>query len=201
DDDRPRRGVSRARRSPAGLDAGRAALRPRHERAAAEPTGDPDVHPGADPLQHPAAPGDHALRVPTRSGSDPRRPPVVAPMIIVMSHSATKAEIDAVVERIEEIGLKAELSRGEERTVLGVIGGNAYAYRDAFSHLGGIQEIIPITKPFKLSSRAFRPHDTVVDAGVLKIGDDEVVIMAGPCSVEGEEMLLETARHVAAQCA
>ena len=116
-----------------------------------------------------------------------------------MSHQATPAEIKAVVDRVEEIGLKTELSRGEERTVIGVIGGNAYAYRDAFSHLGGIQEIVPITKPFKLASREFRRQDTVVDIGGVKIGNDEVVVMAGPCSVEGEEMLLETARHVAAQ--
>jgi len=116
-----------------------------------------------------------------------------------MSHQATQGEIDAVVERIDEIGLKAEISKGEERAVIGVIGGNAYAYKDAFSHLGGIQEIIPITKPFKLASREFRRADTVVDVGGVKIGNDEVVIMAGPCSVEGEEMLLETARHVAAQ--
>src|SRR4029077_6285217 len=110
-----------------------------------------------------------------------------------------KAEIDAVVERVEEIGLKAELSRGEERTVIGVIGGKADAYRDAFSPLGGIQEIVPITKPFKLASREFKRADTVVNVGGVKIGNDEVVIMAGPCSVEGEEMLLETARHVASQ--
>ena len=120
-------------------------------------------------------------------------------MIIVMSHTATDAEIKAVVDRVEEIGLKSELSRGEERTLVGVIGGNAYAYKDAFSHLGGIHEIIPITKPFKLASREFRRNDTIVDVGGLKIGSDEVVVMAGPCSVEGEEMLLETARHVAAQ--
>src|SRR3989442_12061709 len=116
-----------------------------------------------------------------------------------MSHSATDAEIDAVVDRIDEIGLKAELSRGEERTVIGVIGGNAYAYRDAFSHLGGVQEILPITKPFKLASREFRRADDVVDVGGVKIGADEVVVMAGPCSVEGEDMLMETARHVAAR--
>src|SRR5438309_11342431 len=120
-------------------------------------------------------------------------------MIIVMSHTATDAEIKAVVDRVEEIGLKTELSKGEERTLVGVIGGNAYAYKDAFSHLGGIQEIIPITKPFKLASREFRRADTVVDVGGVKIGGDEVVVMAGPCSVEGEEMLLETARHVASQ--
>jgi 3-deoxy-7-phosphoheptulonate synthase len=120
-------------------------------------------------------------------------------VIIVMSHNATKAEIDAVVDRVHEIGLKSELSRGEERTLIGVIGGNAFAYKDAFSHLGGIHEIIPITKPFKLASREFRRADTVVDVGGVKIGGDEVVIMAGPCSVEGEEMLLDVARHVSAQ--
>jgi 3-deoxy-7-phosphoheptulonate synthase len=120
-------------------------------------------------------------------------------VIIVMSHQATKAEIDAVVDRVHEIGLKTEISRGEERTLVGVIGGNAYAYKEAFSHLGGIHEIIPITKPFKLASREFRPVDTVVDVGGVRIGADEVVMMAGPCSVEGEEMLLETARHVASQ--
>jgi len=116
-----------------------------------------------------------------------------------MAHQATQGEIDAVVERVHEIGLKTEISRGEERTLVGVIGGNAYAYKEAFSHLGGIHEIIPITKPFKLASREFRPVDTVVDVGGVKIGADDVVMMAGPCSVEGEEMLLETARHVAAQ--
>ena len=69
-----------------------------------------------------------------------------------MAHQATQAEIDAVVDRVHEIGLKTEISKGEERTLVGVIGGNAYAYKEAFSHLGGIHEIIPITKPFKLAS-------------------------------------------------
>ena len=116
-----------------------------------------------------------------------------------MSHQATAEQVDAVVARVNEIGLKADLSGGEERTVIGVIGGNAYAYREAFSHLAGIQEIIPITKPFKLASREFRPPNTVVDVGGVKIGNDEVVVMAGPCSVEGEEMLMATARHVASR--
>src|SRR5438309_6150980 len=120
-------------------------------------------------------------------------------MIIVMSHTATDAEIKAVVDRVEEIGLKSELSRGEERTLVGVIGGNAYAYKEAFSHLGGIHEIIPITKPFKLASREFRSVDTVVDVGGVRFGSDEVVMMAGPCSVEGEEMVLETDRTVTVQ--
>jgi 3-deoxy-7-phosphoheptulonate synthase len=120
-------------------------------------------------------------------------------VIIVMSHQATEGQVNAVVERIKEIGLRPEISRGEDRSVIGVIGGNAYAYREAFSHLPAIQEILQITKPFKLASREFRRANTVVDVGGVKIGGDEVVMMAGPCSVEGEEMLLDTARHVAKQ--
>jgi 3-deoxy-7-phosphoheptulonate synthase len=118
-------------------------------------------------------------------------------MIIVMSHQASKAQLEAVVERVREIGLRPEVSLGEDRAVIGVIGGNAYAYREAFSHLPAIQEILQITKPFKLASREFQPRDTVVDVGGVLIGGEEAVVMAGPCSVEGEDMLLETARFVA----
>ena len=101
---------------------------------------------------------------------------------------------------MKEVGLRPEVSRGEERALIGCIGANAYAYREAFAHLGGIQEIIPITRPFKLASREFRLADTVVDVEGVPIGGEEpVVMMAGPCSVEGEEMLLETARFVASR--
>ncbi|HXM58827.1 MAG TPA: 3-deoxy-7-phosphoheptulonate synthase, partial [Candidatus Dormibacteraeota bacterium] len=120
-------------------------------------------------------------------------------MIIVMSHQAAPAQVEAVVERIKEIGLRPEVSIGEDRAVIGVIGGNAYAYREAFSHLPGIQEILQITKPFKLASREFQPRDTVVDVGGVPIGGDEVVMMAGPCSVEDRAMLLDVARFVAGQ--
>jgi 3-deoxy-7-phosphoheptulonate synthase len=118
-------------------------------------------------------------------------------VIIVMSHKASKAQVEAVVDRVKEIGLLPEVSVGEDRAVIGVIGGNAYAYREAFSHLPAIQEILQITKPFKLASREFRQRDTVVDVGGVPIGGEEVVVMAGPCSVENEDMLVETARFVA----
>jgi 3-deoxy-7-phosphoheptulonate synthase len=120
-------------------------------------------------------------------------------VIIVMSHQASPAQVDAVVEKIAELGLTPEVSRGEDRAVIGVIGGNAYAYREAFAHLAGIQEIVQITKPYKLASREWQTKDTVIDVGGVKIGGDEVVVMAGPCSVEGVEMLMETARHVASR--
>jgi 3-deoxy-7-phosphoheptulonate synthase len=120
-------------------------------------------------------------------------------MIIVMSRKAAPAQVDAVVERVREVGLRPEVSVGEDRSVIGVIGGNAYAYREAFAHLPGIQEIVQITKPFKLASREFQPRDTVVDVGGVAIGGDRVVMIAGPCSVEDRGMLLETARFVAGQ--
>ena len=120
-------------------------------------------------------------------------------MIIVMSHQASAAQVESVVEKIKEVGLTPEISKGEDRSIIGVIGGNAYAYREAFAHLGGIQEIVQITKPFKLASREWQPRDTVVDVGGVKIGGPEPVMMAGPCSVEGLDMLLETARHVASK--
>jgi 3-deoxy-7-phosphoheptulonate synthase len=120
-------------------------------------------------------------------------------VIIVMSHQALPAQVDAVVEKIGELGLTPELSKGEDRSIIGVIGGNAYAYREAFAHLPGIQEIVQITKPYKLASREWQPKDTVIDVGGVKIGGDEVAMMAGPCSVEGVEMLMETARHVASR--
>ena len=116
-----------------------------------------------------------------------------------MSHQASPAQVDAVVEKIGELGLTPEISHGEDRAVIGVIGGNAYAYREAFAHLPGIQEIVQITKPYKLASREWQTRDTAIRIGDVSIGGDEVVMMAGPCSVEGVEMLMETARHVASQ--
>jgi 3-deoxy-7-phosphoheptulonate synthase len=120
-------------------------------------------------------------------------------MIIVMGRQAGPAQVQAVVDRVKEIGLRPEISVGEDRSVIGVIGGNAFAHREAFSHLPGIQEIVQITKPFKLASRELQPRDTVVDVGGVLVGGPEVVLMAGPCSVEDQAMLLETAHFVAAQ--
>jgi 3-deoxy-7-phosphoheptulonate synthase len=120
-------------------------------------------------------------------------------VIIVMSRLASDHDLQAVVDRVREIGLRPEVSRGEDRAVVGVIGANAYAHREAFSHLSAVQEIVQITKPFKLGSREFQPQDTVVDVAGVPIGGEDVVVMAGPCSVEGEEMLLETARFVASR--
>jgi 3-deoxy-7-phosphoheptulonate synthase len=119
-------------------------------------------------------------------------------VIIVMRHDATPGQVAAVVEQVESHGFRTHMSSGEERTVIGVIGGNPYGLRDLFVEAPGVADVIPITKPFKLSNREFRPNDTHVRVGGHDIGGDALWIVAGPCSVEGEEFFLETARQVKA---
>jgi 3-deoxy-7-phosphoheptulonate synthase len=119
-------------------------------------------------------------------------------VIIVMKHGATRVDIERVVARVERHGLKTHLSEGEDRTVIGVIGHDPFSLAEAFTHDDAVQDVVRITKPYKLSGREWRKHDTLVPLpnGVV-VGGDAVVIMAGPCSVENEAMLLETARVVA----
>ena len=119
-------------------------------------------------------------------------------MIIVMRHDATPAQVADVVRQIEQHGMKSHLSAGEERTVIGVIGTNPFQLKDVFVEAPGVAEVIPITKPFKLSNREFRPHDTRVRVGGVEVGGDQVWIVAGPCSIENAEMFLESARGVKA---
>ena len=117
-------------------------------------------------------------------------------MIIVMRHDATPAQIEAVVKTVQSHGLKTHLSGGEERTVIGVIGSNPFELKDTFLEAPGVAEVIPITKPYKLSNREFRPHDTHIRVGERDVGGETVWVVAGPCSVESEEMFMETARRL-----
>jgi 3-deoxy-7-phosphoheptulonate synthase len=118
-------------------------------------------------------------------------------VIIVMKTTATAVDIERVVERVQARGLSTHLSAGEDRTVIGVIGHDPYAIRDAFTHDPAVEEVIRVTKPYKLSGREFRRADTLVPVrGGPTIGGGEVVVLAGPCSVESREMLLETAALV-----
>jgi 3-deoxy-7-phosphoheptulonate synthase len=119
-------------------------------------------------------------------------------MIIVMKSEASGDDVRHVVERIEELGLKAHVSQGTERTVIGVIGDERFIKREQLSLLPHVDDVIPILKPYKLASREFKPSNTVVKVGNVSIGGDEIVVIAGPCSVESEEQLLETAQAVKA---
>jgi 3-deoxy-7-phosphoheptulonate synthase len=119
-------------------------------------------------------------------------------VIIVMRHDATPAQVADIVQQIEQHGMKSHLSSGEERTVIGVIGTNPFQLKDLFVEAPGVAEVIPITKPYKLSNREFRPHDTHIRVGGVEVGSDQVWIVAGPCSIENAEMFLESARGVKA---
>ena len=115
-------------------------------------------------------------------------------MIIVMRHDATSAQVAAVVAQVEAHGMRTHLSDGDERTVIGVIGTNPFALRDLFVEAPGVAEVVPITKPFKLSNREFRARDTRIRVNSHEVGGDQVWIVAGPCSVDNEELYLETCR-------
>ena len=117
-------------------------------------------------------------------------------MIVVMGKGATKEQVDRVVSQIEKLNFKAHLSEGESDTVIGVIGTNAIEIKDNLVHLAGVAQIIPITKPFKLSGREWHPDDSVYKVGGVQIGGGTVVVMAGPCAVESREQIMETAESV-----
>jgi 3-deoxy-7-phosphoheptulonate synthase len=117
-------------------------------------------------------------------------------MIVVMKKNATEGQVIAVQKRIRELGFKDHLSRGAERTVIGVLGPVYTELQDEFGALAGVDSVVRITKPFKLSSREVKDDDTVVRVGSLEIGGGRSVVMAGPCSVDTEENVMETARAV-----
>ncbi len=120
-------------------------------------------------------------------------------MLIVMKTDATRAEIDAVVERITELGLSAIPLPGAERTAIGTFGVAAREYADQLESLPGVAEIVLVSRPFKLSSREVKPTDTTVHIGGVPIGNGQpLAVLAGPCSVETREQTIATARAVKA---
>jgi 3-deoxy-7-phosphoheptulonate synthase len=119
-------------------------------------------------------------------------------MIVVMKTSSSQDEISRVVNRIEVGGLKAHISQGIEHTVIGVLGQAFPELRDALELLPGVEQVIPVSKPYKLASREFHPQDTIVELNGVTIGGNAIVVMAGPCAVESEEQLLSTAQAVKA---
>ncbi|MCK4843772.1 MAG: 3-deoxy-7-phosphoheptulonate synthase [Dehalococcoidia bacterium] len=119
-------------------------------------------------------------------------------MIVVMKTGCSQDEISHVTKRIEDIGLKAHISKGIEHTVIGVLGKVFPELRDTLELLPGVDQVIPVSKPYKLASREFHPQDTIVKLNGVAIGGNEIVVMAGPCAVESEEQLLATARAIKA---
>ncbi len=123
-------------------------------------------------------------------------------MVIVMRTDATDSQIKHVVSRIEAAGLSTCLSQGQSRTLVGIIGDKSLIVTLPVEALPGVEKVLPVTDSFKLASRQFRPADTVIDVGEVRIGGGGLVVMAGPCAVESREQLLtaaEIAREGGAQ--
>jgi 3-deoxy-7-phosphoheptulonate synthase len=118
-------------------------------------------------------------------------------MLIVMRHGAPEEDVRRVVVTIEEMGYQARPMPGKQRTTVGLVGNDGRVDGSRLAALPGVQEIIHVTKPYKQVSREWKPDSTVIRlAGGLTVGGDDVIVMAGPCSVESERQILEAARAV-----
>ena len=117
-------------------------------------------------------------------------------MVITLKPGTTEKGIEHVVEKIKELGFTPHISHGEERVIIGVIGENAIRSREIFEAMFIVDSVMPISRPYKLVSREFKGKTTVVEVKDVKVGGNEVVVIAGPCAVESREQLLEIAREV-----
>jgi 3-deoxy-7-phosphoheptulonate synthase len=117
-------------------------------------------------------------------------------MMIVMKAAATEDEVQAVIDRIEAVGARAHPSRGEEVTVIGAIGDRDHVARLELEGAPGVDQVVPILKPYKLASAQLRSERTVVEVEGRRIGGDHFSLIAGPCTVESRDQLLSTARTV-----
>lgn len=115
-------------------------------------------------------------------------------MVIVMEENATQEDIERVIQKVVEVGFKAHPDRGENHTIIGVVGEGDREY--ILNNIGtfrGVERVVEITQPFKLASRTFKPSPSVYDISGAKVGDDNFCVIAGPCAVETRQQVLETA--------
>jgi 3-deoxy-7-phosphoheptulonate synthase len=117
-------------------------------------------------------------------------------MVVVMQERATDAQIQKVIAQLVDMGFDVHRSTGALRTVIGAVGGNRAFDPALVQVLDGVQEVLRITEPYKLASRTFKPENTIISVGDVRIGGDEVIVMAGPCSAETEEQVEVTAAAV-----
>jgi 3-deoxy-7-phosphoheptulonate synthase len=117
-------------------------------------------------------------------------------MIVVMESNASSEEVQRVQDRLVAKGFSIHLSQGVERTIIGAVGGRGSVNLEFVEALPGVEKVVPILKPFKLTSREFQAQDTVIRIGNQKIGDGSMQIIAGPCAVESREQYLEIAQIV-----
>ena len=117
-------------------------------------------------------------------------------MIVVMNVNASAREISDVIARIRAMGYDVHLSDGKERTIIGVIGRGRPLDREQLALMSGVQSVMPVTHPYKIASREYHPDDTLVPLNGITVGGANLAIIAGPCSVESREQIIETAYAV-----
>jgi 3-deoxy-7-phosphoheptulonate synthase len=117
-------------------------------------------------------------------------------MIVVMKAGATQEDIQSVIRKAVSLGVQTHPIYGENRTVVALVGDLTRVSRELFNAMDGVADTMRIQEPYKLASRSARPHNTVIEVGTVQIGGPDVVIMAGPCSVEGRQQIIEHAHAV-----
>ena len=113
-------------------------------------------------------------------------------MIITLKDGVPKKEVDIIINKIKKLKYIPHVSRGVDKTIIGVIGERAERYREMFESMEAVDHISEIEKPYKLASREFKKENTVIDLKGVKIGGQEIVVMAGPCAVESKETTRES---------
>ena len=118
-------------------------------------------------------------------------------MILTLKPTATKSQIESITKKIKDLGFMPHMTHGKEFTIIGVIGENAIRTREFFEAMEGVDIVTAISKPYKLVSREFKKENSIIDVGHgVTIGGDQIVVMAGPCSVDTKERLMFTAEAV-----
>ena len=117
-------------------------------------------------------------------------------MIIIMKPHAATREVTAVIARVEELGYRVHLSEGEERSIVGIIGNGRPIEQSQMERMEGVDSVVRVSSTYKLASRQFHPQDTQFNVGHLTIGGKNLIVMAGPCSVESRSQIIESAHAV-----
>ena len=117
-------------------------------------------------------------------------------MMIIMLANATPKQVSDVIQKVEASGLKAHVSEGTERVIIGLLGNVRAVAPEQFEYMPGIDRIVPISRPYKIASRELISQNSVFPINGIQIGGDEIIIMAGPCAVEDRPKLLEIAHAV-----
>ncbi len=117
-------------------------------------------------------------------------------MIIVLKPNVTQDEIDHIVGKIKSLNLQPHVSKGQYRTIITVIGDEDIIREQPLEAISGVESVKPILKPYKLASKETHPDRTIIRVGDIEIGGDKIVLVAGPCAVEGEREIIEHAKMV-----